>query len=741
MRLEKSLLLFLGCFLVLAVAWGVYIPPYENLDEIEHSEVVRYLVTMGQLPVHGEAEAAGYAVRQEASQPPLYYFLAAGWAKLWGLPPDPPTVQLIPGGMVSCGPADTFYNRATWARSPYTEGWPWQGNLLWLHGLRLFSSLLQLITVAGVWTLARRFFPRGPFPAFVTAIVVFNPQFLLVASGVNNDNLVTPLAVWGLVLMMVILQEGLSARRVMGLGILAGLAGLSKLSGIALVGMGGLVILWRLWQDRVPFPRWILAGLQLVIPAVGLLLPWVWRNWQLYGDLTALTPMLALVGRRDFAVDWIGEARLMFLSYWGQFPCTFYPQAFYWFYTALVIGGVIGLAAGWKYFTRQQRWGGLLAALWFVVIVTAWCRWTLITPASGGRLLFPAAPAVAILIAGGWWGLGQRFRFGSWWVRWGATWVIIAGWAGFLAGPLFLFAPPRLLDDSAAVPNPIELTFGDEIRVKGYTAEIVETPWACRLWGAAYCGRSLATTIFWEALRPLENNRVLILQLRSARSGDTTLRMGYNRWPGGGNLPTSAAPVGRIIADRYLFPLSDSDMPTQAWDFQVGWTDESLSQRLTVYKDGTEIGSAAGLTTLRVPGVGVTCANEDILADPVQLGEGIRLTHVRVAPAEDGNWLISLCWESLAAVPADYTVFVHADDAEGQPIGTGDGPPMGNAFPSHLWHPGDRILDLHTIALPGGSQPARIVVGLYDPVSGIRLTAVQKGIRLVDDMIVIWQQP
>jgi len=50
----------LVCFVLLAVTYGLVVPPFENLDEVEHFGVVRYIAETGQLPVHGMPEAEIY---------------------------------------------------------------------------------------------------------------------------------------------------------------------------------------------------------------------------------------------------------------------------------------------------------------------------------------------------------------------------------------------------------------------------------------------------------------------------------------------------------------------------------------------------------------------------------------------------------------------------------------------------------------------------------------------------------
>ncbi len=316
-------------FVALTTAWNVLIPPYENLDELEHAEVVRHIVVTGRLPVHDEAEALGFHVRQEASQPPLYHILTAGWSRLLGLPTTPHNPSLVPGDVVACGPAGTFYNKATWKHEPFARDSVWQGASLTLHGQRAFSTLLQVITLIGVWTLARRIFTDGTVAELATVLVAFNPQFQLLAAGVNNDNTVIPLATWGLVVGFDLWDRGPTWRRSLLFGILSGLAALSKLSGLGLIGVGGLALLVRIIERRTSFRVAVAHGLMIVLPAALLLSPWLLRNIRLYGDPTALTPMLAKVGTRGTPIA-LGEARLMLLSYWGQLPCSFSPRALYW---------------------------------------------------------------------------------------------------------------------------------------------------------------------------------------------------------------------------------------------------------------------------------------------------------------------------------------------------------------------------------------------------------------------------
>ena len=89
----------------------------------------------------------------------------------------------------------------------------------------------------------------------------------------------------------------------------------------------------------------------------------------------------------------------MFRSFWGQIPCSFYPPVFYAFYAVLTALALGGLAWGWPRLAVVERVAVAILAGWFLLVIVGWMRWNAMTPAPGGRLLFPALPAVALLIA------------------------------------------------------------------------------------------------------------------------------------------------------------------------------------------------------------------------------------------------------------------------------------------------------------------------------------------------------
>jgi hypothetical protein len=117
------------------------------------------------------------------------------------------------------------------------------------------------------------------------------------------------------------------------------------------------------------------------------------------------------------------------------------------------------------------------------------------------------------------------------------------------------------------------------------------------------------------------------------------------------------------------------------------------------------------------------------------LGNAIQLQQVEVSKLTSGV-VITLTWQAVSAPGRDYTVFAQLLDDAGQLIAQHDGPPASGWVPTRLWQPGDRIVDTHVITAP--LRSGRIIVGMYNPATGVRLTAIgADGLRWPDDAITI----
>jgi len=75
---------------------------------------------------------------------------------------------------------------------------------------------------------------------------------------------------------------------------------------------------------------------------------------------------------------------------------------------------------------------------------------------------------------------------------------------------------------------------------------------------------------------------------------------------------------------------------------------------------------------------------------------------------------LRLYWRAGDALDADYSVFVHWDRS-GQPLTQSDSYPAQGYYPTHLWRPGDIVLDAHVLTATSSSGEGDVLsVGLYE---------------------------
>ena len=74
---------------------------------------------------------------------------------------------------------------------------------------------------------------------------------------------------------------------------------------------------------------------------------------------------------------------------------------------------------------------------------------------------------------------------------------------------------------------------------------------------------------------------------------------------------------------------------------------------------------------------------------------------------------VTLHWQVVDALPGDYTTTVQLFDAAGSKLAQDDRRAGGDYYPTTLWKPGEVMLDRHTLALPAGAQPTRLLIGMY----------------------------
>jgi hypothetical protein len=459
--LHRILLLILTVYFTAGALYAISAPFLEVSDEVRHYAMVEHLAQGNGLPIQDEAlnqrildeerrarrPLTYYA--QEGSQPPLYYALMA----LVALPFDRSdhAERVWPNPHAKLGRADATNNWNQLIHAPEAESFPWRGTVLVVMLMRFIGVALGAVTVAGCYALGQML--GGPaIGALAAGLVAFNPMFVHIMASVNNDTLATTLSTLALWQGARLIKDSAGLRRGLLLGTLLGGAALTKASGLALVLVVPTFVLlawlWQARQARLPLRAMLrqLAGLGAAtwLPAALIAGWWYGRNQLLYGEFTGTSMMARIAGAREAPPSWLallGEWDGFYKAFWGLFGAVNIPMD-EWIYDALE--GLLIVDRRRAADNRSQpRWlrrgaaGGLLWTLraWialmlfaaFGVALAALVRWTSLTLASQGRLLFPVIGAFAAL---GGLGLAQVGRL--------APGSSGGGWAGLGTGTVAL---------------------------------------------------------------------------------------------------------------------------------------------------------------------------------------------------------------------------------------------------------------------------------------------------------------
>ncbi|MDH7489342.1 MAG: DUF2142 domain-containing protein [Anaerolineae bacterium] len=699
MRTRWILAAILIAYLAVAVAFSVATPVFEAPDEPEHFFYARYLAQTGRLPV---AEK-GALWAQEATQPPLYYALTA--AVIAGVDTSDAEALAQRNPHAAIGVPLYPDNKNAYVHTD-AERFPWRGTVLAVHLARLVSVLLGVITVWMTHLVGRETGFGAAASLTAAAVVAFLPQFGFISGAVNNDNLVTALCAVGLWALLRHLRLGPSPRRGVVLGILAGLATLSKLSG---AGLLGLFVAAGLWQALRRRERAWLRDASIVV-AVWVVLTGLWfaRNAAVYGDLTATSRMVEMMGRRagevSFATFW-GELRGLVGSFWGLFgwfnvPA---PDAMYRMFNLAALAALAGW--GLRLVRRQEMTtprAVVWLALWALIVLAALAQWTARTLASQGRLIFPALPALAVLLAAGWEGIWPRRARGA---GMAALALVFLFWAA--RAPLFTvrptYAPPPTVPERALPASlvPLDARIGDVAFLLGYQAR----PDTVR------SGEWLTVTLCWRPFRRTEVNYSVYIHLLG-RGGKIVGQR--DTYPAGGRLATSAWDTTGAFCNDVQVPIAPDAEGPAVLRLTAGLYDLRTGDRLPVY-DGWNRPTVVMEEVARL--VSASPDAREPAPALARLGGLVELVDWRAEalPNAPGRVVVRLWWRAVAAPSADYTAFVHVVDADGNIVAQHDGIPAAGDYPTRWWLPGQVVEDVHILGQDSPISPGAYMIraGLY----------------------------
>ncbi len=755
---KRFVALILAASFALFNLYSLATPLFEASDELWHYPFVQHLANGGSLPVQrADQTDADAPWRQEGSQPPLYYALAAlvtapiddtNWRQIRRLNPHSDLGIATPDGNVNAilhAPAERY---------------PWTGAALAARLARLLSIVLSTLTVWFAWLVGRELFPpAGPntgrldrtFWLRIGAMVFTAcvPMFAFISGSINNDNaavLFSTMGIWWA--LRIVRGRDFSPRAALIAGLITSAGALSKSSALGLLGLFGLAALLvaisylagnahpplrRLIRDVVIFGSILLA---VVMVCAGW---WFVRNQILYGDLLGWNAFLDVVGRRSPPASpgqlW-SEREGFVRAYWGVFGTMniIMPSMLYDVLNSLALAALAGLAWGlirrntvqpapkdapaviarptlsWHHLATliSRDAPAILSSFWVGLIFVALLRWTSLTPASQGRLMFPC---IAVIAAGLSYGLFRIHRAALW-----AGMALLAAVA--VSVPFTVIAPAYTPPPKAwleRLPLSIGADFGGIVRLEeGRSSAAEATP-----------GDDVTLHLNWKLTAPAPANYSVFVHLIDEHDVIVAQR---DMHPGQGRLALSEEPAGRLWSDFYTLRIPALAYAPRVLRWAVGVYDFSTGRRLQL-PDGADRVIFGALTLNERP----TRADSALLhyENGLEL-LGYTLGASAVSPGD--TLTVTTRWRASRPLEKELSVSLQllddlANKAAQQDIGQ----------PLTQWAPGETIQITHALVVDAGASPGiyRLLLVWYTPADFSRIVAYGVNGQAAGDQITL----
>ncbi len=731
-----------GAFVVLCVAYSVTLPIFEAPDEAAHFKYADYLARQRRLPNLRIQDLPSH----EVTQPVLYYALVALAIAPFDRSNLDQLVHLNPDWFDSRVNRDYQGVRGQHLHIPELERFPYFGAALAVHVARLIAVPLGVMVVVLVYLTARELIaPQQPraqaLPLLAVALTAFNPKFIHISSIVNNDIAITLAATATVWWMARLSRVGASVARFWALGMAIGAAVLSKLQGLGLL-VPALIVWWLVGERRGLYLVALLGGTLLISGA------WFLFNTLNYGDPLAVQqiqqanqallrfPPMGLPGILRTVPQW-------FTSYWGNIGIELHYDAWvngvlFAALAAAVVGCVIACAQGLPMIANRRGFVVMLAWQATLLLMFVWWLRTYVGT-ENSRLIMPGVSGVATLTAMGWLTL-MPLR-----VMQRLVAAPVAGLAVLaVAVPpgiiLPNYTPPPTLDRESIIVQH-DLPRGERYTTFNGAIELLHAAVARE---RVRPGEVVEVVLFWGALRPLKQSYYTVLELVKPPSGAVQKQFYV---PYHGRFATTKWTPGAYFRDVYRFLIPPNiaggafelklsllakhpepgcrPLPTES-STTVGEQEETPPCKLGI--DG-----ANGVEFLiRRVKVVTTDSRPPLPATGLAtFGDTLRL--IQWERTDNG---LRLEWAVLRQPDADYTLFVHVLDANGNLLAQHDAQPFDGHYPTSLWDANERLAIDWPVALP--PKAAGLHLGWYLPSSGQRLPVrLADGNLSPDNMLVV----
>ena len=703
-------------------------PIWEGPDELGHYSFVKYLLDHHSLPRPEDSTSP----LDQLTHPPLYYVLTA-LATSWVDASDElqPAVNPYAYSGIMEGGVNRFIHTDV-------EAFPYRGTVLAVHVARLFSVFISTLVVVVTYLLGRLLFPaQQQISLGATAITAFSPEFLYVGSVINNDILVTLFFALTLYFSVKVVMASSKLRDLFALGSFTGLAILSKYNALALiplviVAVGVAVARGARRQGSL---RTALTGAFLLVVGLALVCGWwLFRSATVFGGLT--TRSSSIVTR--FLSDLADPLKAADIAHWSVLPqaVRYFYKSFWasfgwgnieaeaWVYQVLGLLCLVG-TGGFILFligraSLSVKVGSLMLLLGFLLVsvLAVYRTLALGDPDLRGRYAIPAISGISVLLALGVVRLTPP-RLGRVPILFVTTSLFVLGLIAPFRYILPAYARPPIQSSAEAmrIPNPLAINFGNKLELIGYDLPVRRLK----------AGEIVPITLYWRCLTAMDENYTVGLTVLGPDDAAYGKAAAY---PGRGNYATSLWKPGDIIEDSYQVRVGRRfPTPGLARIYLAVFTQPDEQHLHPLDAQGTPMGQAAIFGQLVV---GPAQTPQFVIEHSTRLDLGDQMAlvgyEVRDAVFTVGCPRLVLYWQALADMEADYTVFAHVLDKQGQILAQHDSQPRRGAYPTSFWEAGEIIEDVHPLCLPKDLR-----AGQFDVVAGAYLLQTMQRLPMYDE--------
>ncbi len=703
-------------FYVASAIWmGIHLPAAATPNELLNFEYVQVMRQIRGLPNRGLVDSE---IRYtEWHQPPIYFAFAA----LTGLSVPVPAVDMNPPPPIKWPGNPAYLATHSGNLNPVIHVTPQNTPLLYTS--RFAATLLGVLGLAALYRAGRDVY-SAPVALLITSILAFQPNYLHLSASVNNDMPLTAVSAMVLAYTILIIHNDMGPRWFFGLGLLAAAAVLTKANGIFVLAYLAAACMVVLLRHR-DWPQAIKSGLYSLAGLIPLWSAWLALNTVRMKDTLGVEgslPVNRVLALRpaDFALlkPWLDDIGRSFWLDWSAGDVGYGPAWYYILWVVLLLFGLLG------WLQRDRRKGSwritLAVVLGMAAISYLYLAVKALTVREGGfmvpegRWWLPIMPGIAWLSAAG---------FARWWPPARRDQALLTATLLPVCSTLLLlifffpalYPQARRLPDSSAADLDKAVIYGDQLALLEASVDPLTL------------GREGRLMLTWQAVADIDTDYTIATQLLIPTDrGWQKIDEQYS-YPGLGLNPTSGWRKGDVYQDSWtLLPQGTATGPTLAWLL------------VHVQQAGTNLEATAGGQQVDPPLVlSVPVRPQEPLAAGSPLSEAVsfgglfELTGIDTR-IDGADLLVTLWWEAVQAPDRDYVVFLHLLDEQGTLVAQDDRMPAGGASPTTIWQAGDIIRDEHHLQDGFGGQT--ILIGVYDPHSGERLSATAQG-RLMADNI------